>query len=71
MTHPTGNGPFPLARHPAHLGSGATTIPQPEFTGGMEWYAGYGARLVQYTKEIKQVIPVLRRYYKGLRLTAL
>jgi len=33
--------------------------------------AGYGARLVQYQKEIKEVMPNLRRYYKGLRLTAL
>lgn len=27
-----------------HLGSGATAVPQPGFTGGMEWYEGYGAR---------------------------
>ena len=27
--------------------------------------AGYGARLLQYQKEIKEVIPTLRRYYKG------
>jgi len=33
--------------------------------------AGYGARLIQYQKELKDVIPTLRRYYKGLRLTAL
>lgn len=33
--------------------------------------AGYGARLVQYEKELKRTIPVLERYYKGLRLTAL
>lgn len=26
-----------------HLGLGATAVPQPPF-GGMEWYAGYGAR---------------------------
>lgn len=30
--------------------------------------AGYGARLVQYNKEIKEQIPTLTRYYKGLRL---
>lgn len=30
--------------------------------------AGYGARLLQYQKEIKEVIPTLSRYYKGLRL---
>jgi len=31
--------------------------------------AGYGARLLQYSKEIKEVIPTLRRYYKGNGLT--
>lgn len=30
--------------------------------------AGYGARLLQYSREIKEVVPELRRYYKGLRL---
>jgi hypothetical protein len=30
--------------------------------------AGYGARLVQYGKEIKDMVPTLQRYYKGLRL---
>lgn len=30
--------------------------------------AGYGARLIQYSKELRDVIPELRRYYKGLRL---
>lgn len=44
MTTPTGNGPFRLAEHPAHLGLGATTVPQPAFTGEMQWYEGYGAR---------------------------
>jgi hypothetical protein len=29
--------------------------------------AGYGARIIQYTKEIKDQIPLLRRYYKGIR----
>jgi len=33
--------------------------------------AGYGARLVQYEKELKMVMPVLERYYKGPRLLAL
>jgi hypothetical protein len=33
--------------------------------------AGYGARLVQYTKEIKEAVPMLRRYYKGLIMHAL
>ena len=30
--------------------------------------AGYGARLLNYQREIKDVVPELRRYYKGLRL---
>jgi hypothetical protein len=30
--------------------------------------AGYGARLVQYTKELKDVMPTLQRYYKGIRM---
>jgi quercetin dioxygenase-like cupin family protein len=32
-----------LERFPLHLGLGATTVPQPEFTG-MEWYEAYAAR---------------------------
>lgn len=36
-------GPFSLAAHPAHLGLGATAVPQPKFDG-MAWYEGYGAR---------------------------
>lgn len=35
--------PLPLTRFPAHLGLGATAVPQPEFTG-VEWYAAYGER---------------------------
>jgi hypothetical protein len=30
--------------------------------------AGYGARLIQYRQEIKDVIPTLQRYYKGARM---
>lgn len=30
--------------------------------------AGYGARIIQYLKQIKEQIPVLRRYYKGIRM---
>jgi hypothetical protein len=30
--------------------------------------AGYGARIIQYTKYIKDQIPLLRRYYKGMRM---
>ena len=29
--------------------------------------AGYGARLIQYGKEIKEALPALRRYYQGVR----
>lgn len=32
--------------------------------------AGYGARLLQYEREIKQDLPALQRYYKGGRVTA-
>jgi len=32
-----------LFAQPAHLGLGATVLPQPEFTG-MEWYADYAER---------------------------
>ncbi len=30
--------------------------------------SGYGARLLQYQKQIKEQIPLLRRYYKGVRM---
>jgi len=33
--------------------------------------AGFGARLINYQKEIKASIPVLRRYYKGIRMAVL
>lgn len=32
-----------LARHPIHLGRGATAVREPEFTG-VEWYQGYMQR---------------------------
>ena len=32
--------------------------------------SGFGARILQYSKEIKEALPTLRRYYKGIRLTA-
>ena len=35
---------FDLARYPLHLGLGASAVPQPEFAGGMEWYADYERR---------------------------
>ncbi len=35
---------FRLAAHPLHLGRGGTAVVQPEFTGGMTWYDGYGER---------------------------
>lgn len=31
--------------HPLHLGLGATAVPQPEFGGGLEWYAAYSQRV--------------------------
>ena len=33
-----------LELHPLHLGRGAKALPQPAFTGAMEWYEAYGAR---------------------------
>ena len=30
--------------------------------------AGYGARLLQYTKELKEALPILDRYYRGMRM---
>lgn len=33
-----------IDREPLHLGLGAKALPQPEMTGGMEWYAAYGER---------------------------
>ena len=33
-----------LATFPLHLGLGATAVPQPAMTGGMDWYGGYGER---------------------------
>lgn len=32
-----------IERFPIHLGLDARAVPQPEFTGGMDWYAAYGA----------------------------
>jgi len=31
--------------------------------------SGYGARIIQYTKQIKEQIPLLRRYYHGFSMT--
>ena len=38
------NAPKNLSSHPLHLGLGATALPQPLFTGEMDWYQGYGER---------------------------
>ncbi|MEM7204831.1 MAG: cupin domain-containing protein [Planctomycetota bacterium] len=38
------HGPFRLADRPAHLGTGATAIPQPPFVPDMAWYEAYGVR---------------------------
>ena len=35
---------FRLDKYPLHLGLGATAVVQPEFTGDMAWYEGYGTR---------------------------
>lgn len=36
--------PHRLEINPIHLGLGATAEVEPQMTGGMEWYAEYGAR---------------------------
>lgn len=33
-----------LSKNPLHLGRGATAVVQPEITGDMQWYQGYGER---------------------------
>ncbi len=33
-----------IRKHPIHLGSGASAEVEPEFTGDMAWYQGYGER---------------------------
>ena len=33
-----------LEKNPLHLGLGAKAVIEPEFSGAMEWYAGYAAR---------------------------
>jgi len=38
------DGVHDLARFPIHLGLGATAVVQPEHTGDMAWYGGYGQR---------------------------
>lgn len=36
--------PTQIRTHPIHLGLGATAEIEPELTGDMSWYEGYGAR---------------------------
>ena len=33
-----------IERFPLHLGLGAKAVPQPEFTGAMDWYMAYSER---------------------------
>ncbi len=33
-----------LTTNPVHIGLGATTVVQPDFTGEMDWYTAYGDR---------------------------
>ncbi|MEZ5743545.1 MAG: cupin domain-containing protein [Sphingomonadaceae bacterium] len=35
---------YDLATFPLHLGLGAKAVPQPEFTGQMDWYMAYAER---------------------------
>ena len=34
-----------LERFPLHIGLGAKALPQPEFTGAMDWYMAYSERV--------------------------
>lgn len=34
-------------------------------------YGGYGSRITAYTKQIKEQVPNLRRYYKGIRMVSM
>ena len=38
------DAPKSLSSYPLHLGLGATAVPQPQFTGEMDWYQRYGER---------------------------
>ena len=33
-----------IEQHPLHIGLGASAVPQPQFTGEMDWYMAYSAR---------------------------
>ena len=33
-----------IEQYPLHLGLGAVAVPQPEFTGAMDWYEAYSQR---------------------------
>lgn len=44
-----------LSRFPIHLGLGATSVVQPEFTGSMEWYEDYVNRTAADGKESRLV----------------
>lgn len=37
-------GATPIGAHPIHLGLGATAEVEPEFTGELSWFEGYGRR---------------------------
>lgn len=44
-----------LSDRPIHLGLGATAVVEPPFTGGMDWYAGYGERHAEDGSEARLV----------------
>lgn len=43
--------PHSLESNPIHLGLGATAVVQPPFSGGLQWYEGYGERHDEDGKE--------------------
>lgn len=52
----------------ASMSSSMDGLSQSISTTSSPMYAGYGARVRQYTEQIKHQIPLLRRFYKGLKM---
>lgn len=51
----------------ASYSMGLDGLTQAVSTTSSPQFAGYGARLWSYTREIKQLLPALQRFYKGIR----
>lgn len=44
LAYPRGMTKRSLEQHPVHLGLGASAVAEPEYSGELAWYEGYGAR---------------------------